>query len=78
MDAEYIRWGLTALFGVILYFAKRMVDTNERSIETLKNELQNVKQDYLHKNDFREFKAELRTMFEDLKASIKDMGKHAE
>lgn len=38
----------------------------------LQVEIQNVKNEYLHKNDFKEFKVELRAMFEELKRDIKD------
>lgn len=77
MDAELIRWVLTGLFGILLWFGKRVVDSSERRIESLETELQDVKQNYIHKTDFKEFKGELRQMFDELKQDIKDLKFHA-
>jgi DNA-binding transcriptional regulator GbsR (MarR family) len=71
MDAETVRWGVTGFLALIAYFAKRAIDENKDNITGLKQDLQNVKRDYLHRDDFKEFKAELRGMFDEIKADIK-------
>lgn len=73
MDAETVRWFLTGVFGLVMYLIKRTVDSNERRVEGLEKELQDVKMNYLHKNDFKEFKLELREMFSDLKKDISEL-----
>lgn len=40
---------------------------------TLSTDVQNIKNEYLHKNDFRDFKIELRAMFDELKSDIKGL-----
>ncbi len=39
----------------------------------LQVDIQNIKNEYLHKNDFKDFKIELRSMFDDLKKDIKEL-----
>lgn len=39
----------------------------------LQVDIQNIKNEYLHKNDFKDFKMELRSMFDDLKKDIKEL-----
>ena len=75
LDAEIVRWGLMGIMGLLVYFMRRAVDQNDASVERLKLELQAVKLDYLHRNDFREFKQEIRGLFDDLKKDIKDIGR---
>lgn len=77
MDAEVVRWMLTALMGIVIWFGKRMIDSNERRIEFLETDNQNIKQNYIHKEDFKDFKVELRAMFDDIKQNIKDLKFHA-
>lgn len=77
MDAEVVRWMLTALMGIVIWFGKRMIDSNERRIEFLETDNQNIKQNYIHKEDFKDFKVELRAMFDEIKQNIKDLKFHA-
>lgn len=73
MDAETVRWILTVLLGVLAWFGKRTVDAQERKIDTLKLEVENIKQNYLHKGDFKEFKDELKEMFQEIKQDIREL-----
>lgn len=55
-----------------MWFWKRGMDENRAEITVLHTEIQSLKDTRLHKDDFREFKLELRQQFEDLKIAIRD------
>jgi len=70
--------------AVITYFLKRTMDQNDKAFQELKTShialdlnVQNfkaqVRDGYLHKDDFKEFKAELRSMFDEIKSDIKSL-----
>jgi hypothetical protein len=50
---------------------KRELSTKDQDIKELKFEVQHIKTNYLHRDDFKEFKTELRSMFEDLRSDIR-------
>jgi hypothetical protein len=79
MDLEFLKWIVVGLLGVATYFLKRTVDQMDNALKdhktahaTLSVDVQNIKNEYLHKNDFREFKMELWSRFDDLKKDIRD------
>lgn len=69
MDAETVRWILTGLMGLVLWFGKRTIDNNEHRITDLETDRHN----YIHKDSFKEFKEELRSLLSEIKQDIKDM-----
>lgn len=71
MDAVTIQYIFSGLLALVFWYHRKQVNDNERHIEQLQRDINNVKLEYIHKNDFREFKLELRNMFEDLKKDIK-------
>lgn len=80
MELELLRWLVVSLLGVSTYFLKRTVDQMDQTIKdhriahtALQVDVQNIKNEYLHKNDFKDFKMELRSMFDDLKKDIKEL-----
>ena len=82
-EVDIAKWVITILLGVGGYFLKRMIDDNSEKLRDLqsnltqdRNELIKVKEEYLHKNDFREFKLELRSMFEEIKTDIRGLRGH--
>lgn len=79
MEIEILKWALIALLSVSTYLLKRTVDQMDTALKdhkiahaTLSVDVQNIKNEYLHKNDFREFKMELWSRFDDLKKDIRD------
>lgn len=72
-EIEFIKWAVYAVLGVAMWFLKRTIDKTENDISTLKADLSSVKSEYLHKSDFKEFKIELRGMFEDLRGDIRSL-----
>lgn len=77
IDAETVRWALTGILGVIMFLWKRTIDDNKLSVAALQLDVQTLKDTRLHKDDFKDFKMELRTQFQDLKDAIKALSTHA-
>jgi hypothetical protein len=73
MDAEAVRWALTGLMGLIMWFWKRNMDEVDKEMALLKVDLQHLRDTRVHKDDLREFKHELRMQFDEVKAAIKDL-----
>jgi hypothetical protein len=80
MELELLKWIALGLLSIVTYFLQRTVNSmEERFRETklshtaLQVEVQGIKNEYLHKNDFRDFKVELRAMFDELKSDIKGL-----
>lgn len=55
---------------------KRTIDQNDSEVKDLKRTVQQIKEQYLHKDDFKDFKAELRSMFDELRMDIRNLQKH--
>lgn len=66
---------ITAL-GLVVWFMQNNITTTREDIVELRNELSNVKANYLHKDDFKEFKTELRNIFNEIKNDIRSLGNH--
>lgn len=71
-EVEIIKWIVMSVFGIVAWFFKRTLDDLETRIKHQDEELQNVKRNYLHRDDFKEFKAELRSMFEEIKSDLRE------
>lgn len=54
---------------------KRTLDRLESTQKESAIEIQKIKEDYLHKNDFKDFKGELRSMFEEIRKDIRELHK---
>lgn len=76
VEAELIKWALLTIMGGFVWFLKRTVDSYESRITRIETEVTTVKSNYLHKDDFKEFKVELKTMFEEIKADIRSLREH--
>lgn len=76
MEAEVIKWAILAALGGVSWLMKRTIDQNDQEVKNLKQTVQQIKEQYLHKDDFKEFKTELRGMFEELRTDIRSLQKH--
>jgi len=76
MELEILKWIIMTLGGIAVWFMKNAVTTAQSDIKNLKTDLDNMKRDYLHKDDFKDFKLELRSMFDEIKTDIRDL-KHS-
>jgi hypothetical protein len=74
-EVEFVKWAMLSLLSVGVFFMKRTLDRIEKEQEDVKKDLQKVKEEYLHKADFKEFKLELRSMFEEIRADIRSLQK---
>jgi hypothetical protein len=79
-ELEIARWVVYAVMGLAIWFLKRTVDGYDDKFKTIESnrteqskEIAEIRRDYLHRDDFREFKNELRGMFEELKVDIKEL-----
>jgi hypothetical protein len=70
-ELEWVKWALLSVLGGFIYMLKRELSTKDQDIKELKFEVQHIKTNYLHRDDFKEFKTELRSMFEDLRSDIR-------
>jgi hypothetical protein len=66
METEFIKWMLLAVLGGFSWFMKSTLTHMQEDIDM-------IKRDYLHKEDFKEFKTELRSMFEEIKTDIRSL-----
>lgn len=68
---EALKWvALVALSG-FTYMLRRELDAQDKVNESLKKDIQELKDTRVHKDDFRELKVELRSWFDDLKQDIR-------
>ena len=76
-EVEFVKWALISLLSLGVFFMKRTLDRIENEQLVVKQELQKVKEEYLHKSDFKEFKLELRSMFEEIRTDIRGLQKNS-
>jgi len=75
MEAQIINWIATGVIGLLGWFMKRTLDQVEEQQTDLQKKFDSQEREmrnYLHKDDFKEFKVELRLMFDDLKKEIRE------
>lgn len=70
-EVEFLKWIALAIMGGFTYMLKRELNSKDSDIQSLKNAVDHIKQNYLHRDDFKEFKQELRDMFVDIKEDIR-------
>lgn len=64
--ADLINYVILPIGGLVSWFFKT-------TLNRIQNDIDMIKKEYLHKDDFKEFKIELRSMFEELKKDIRDL-----
>jgi hypothetical protein len=75
-EIELTKWiVLAALSGVIWFMKKTITDLNHRADEH-DIEIKKIQREYLHRDDFKEFKSELKVMFEEIKSDIRALREH--
>lgn len=70
-ELEVIRWGFMVLLGAFGYMLKRELTKKDTEITDLRIEIQKIKDTYVHTEAFKEFKTDLRQMFNELKEDIR-------
>jgi len=69
------QWLALGAVSIVIWFMKRTIDRAEDRIKHNEDDIQAIKLDYLHKNEFKEFKIEIRSMFEEIKTDIRSLHK---
>lgn len=72
-EAQILQWFVFGLMGVAVWFMKNNITESKDRLTKLESELSSVKQNYLHRDDFKEFKVELRGMFEEIRKDIRSI-----
>lgn len=74
-EIEVAKWVVMTAMGLAVWFMKRTLDRIEKTNDQHATDIQKIKEEYLHKNDFKEFKLELRSMFEEIRKDIRELNK---
>lgn len=81
-SVQIISLCVSLVVGLLGYFMKRTINDLDEKVKELRHEhylltqdLQETKRTYLHKDDFKEFKQELRGMFEEIRNDIRSLQK---
>lgn len=77
MDSELLHWIVTGLLGIIVGLFKYTAAQFQKDVDLLKTEVKVLQETRLHKDDFREFKMELRAQFDEVKQAIRDLKTNA-
>lgn len=75
MEYQIVEYIVLGALSLVVWFMKRTLDQLETKQTKQDSETQRIKEEYLHKSDFREFKSELRSMFEEIRTDIRDLKK---
>ena len=70
-EVHVLNWIIASIFAVFGWFLRRTITTLEDRVCNLEQNLQDVKLTYLHKEEFKEFKSELKGMFVELKNDLR-------
>lgn len=73
MEPEMLHWIITGLMGVVVGIFKFAAGRVEKDFEALKQEVHVLRDTRVHKDDLRDFKAEIRELFVEIKADIKEI-----
>ena len=77
MDQWEVVQGIIAfLLGGWGWYMKRTLDQLDERHHIVTKEIATIKEDYIRKEDFKEFKVEIRDMFKEIKQDIKDLKTH--
>lgn len=75
MEAEIIKWLVLSAFGIIGWFMQRTLTQHEEKLNSLEKTQQDHRDAFLLKEDFKEFKDELRHMFATIQTDIRKLQK---
>jgi len=73
MEPVTALWVANGALVIVAFFLKRTLDSNDDKVKDLEKDIAEIRRDYLHRDDFKEFKLELRSMFDEIKADIREL-----
>lgn len=71
MELEFVKWAFLAVLGGFTFMIRRELSLKDIELQKLRDDIQYLKDNKVHKDDLREFKMELRSMFDELKQDIR-------
>lgn len=74
-DAINFNYIIFLVVAAFQWFLKRTINKLENDIAHLEREIDTIKQHYLRKEDFKEFREELRGLLSEIKQDIKELHK---
>lgn len=72
---EFLLMIISTLGGISMWFMKRTIDKQDSRLEALERTQSEIKTDYVHKTEFKDFRLELREIFQEIKQDIKELKK---
>lgn len=66
---------MSGIFGLAVWFFKKKVDDTDHGINFLRDQIDHIKSNYLHRSDFKEFKDEVRALLLEIRNDIKELSK---
>ena len=75
MELEIIKWIAISVMGLAMWFLKRTIDSYDERLKEISQQIVSNQREYLHRDDFKDFKLELRAMFDEIKADIRELKK---
>ena len=75
-DWELVKYVGILIIGILGFMIKqklKSIEEKQDALEHNQNDLRKEMTSYVHKDDFKESKVELRGMFEEIKSDIKDI-----
>lgn len=72
-EIEYLKWAVAFLLGGWGWYVKRLIDNLESANDALRGEIAEIKENYIRKEDFKEFKVEIKDMFNEIKQDLKEL-----
>lgn len=74
-EVEVLRWVLTLVMGGLIWFFKKQIADYDVELNQLKKDLHDVRLQYVHEKELKEFKEEIKEMFHEIKEDIKELKK---
>lgn len=72
MEAVIVSYIINGALGLAMYFMKLNHDTTKERLSSQEQALIKLRDDTLRKEDFREFKQELRMWLDEMKADVRE------
>ena len=66
---------LTGGIGVMVFFFKRTLEEYDNRLKRQEVEIHDIRERFLSKEDFKEFKLEVKTLLQEIKTDIKQLTK---
>ena len=66
---------ISVLGGLAMWFMKRTIDKQDERLDNLEKGQSEIKTEYVHKTEFKDFRVELRELFQEIKQDIRELKK---